>query len=267
MNAITRKMPELTNSGANLIVAFLNGVGRNIGKIVEAAFRLVVNFLNGIANGINRHLGEIIAAGGRIAQAIVTGVVNGLWSLAGQIVDSLKGIVSNAWGAVTDFLGIGGPSKLACTAGQYIVMGLRDGIESQGRHLTNTTKATAESVVDTMNKSFAKMPNALDGIVDAQPRITPILDLTKVKQDASQINNALKPSALSSKASFQLAGSIAKEKDSAQNSQNGSDSSGAKTPVAVNLVQNNYSPKALSAVEIYRKTKNQMSMAKEALNS
>jgi tape measure domain-containing protein len=267
LNAVARKMPALTNAGANLVVAFLNGVGRNIGRIVNAAFRLVVNFLNGLADAIRNNMSQIIAAGGNIASAIVQGVVNGLWNLGGQIVSTLRGIVSDAWDSITDFLGIGGPSKLACTVGQYIVQGLAGGIESQGRHLKDTTRAAASGVVDTMNKTFAKVPNALDGVLDARPRITPVLDLSNVHKDASKIGDALNPSSVSGIKSLTLAKTIATEKQAAFDSQNGSDSSAAAKAKEIQFIQNNYSPKALSPVEVYRKTRNQLSMAKEALNT
>ena len=47
----------------------------------------------------------------------------------------------------------------------------------------------------------------------------------------------------------------------------GSNSANQNVGVTYSFTQNNYSPKALSKTEVYRQTKNQFSMAKEAIKA
>jgi hypothetical protein len=64
--------------------------------------------------------------------------------------------------------------------------------------------------------------------------------------------------------SFDQASSISADTQSVPSET--ADATAQATPTTITFEQNNYSPEALSAVDIYRQTKNQISLAKEALN-
>jgi len=93
--------------------------------------------------------------------------------------------------------------------------------------------------------------------------ITPVLDLSKVQKDAKTIGSVLGTKPIEADVSYSSAKTIsgatteARERVNAQVEQ-------TQKPT-VEFTQNNYSPKALSAIEIYRNTRNQLSLAKEAI--
>ena len=90
--------------------------------------------------------------------------------------------------------------------------------------------------------------------MDAQPTIRPVLDLSEVRSGAHMLSALLsrkQAMTISTEMNRQSAGTI----------QNGKTAAPA-TGNSYSLVQNNYSPKALSRIDIYRQTKNQFSALK-----
>jgi hypothetical protein len=115
-----------------------------------------------------------------------------------------------------------------------------------------------------MQKTLMEMSNAVDGNIELQPTITPVLDLSRVRRDATRLAGMLPNQQISVDSSY----SKAKEVSAAyqQNKAIETPSTSAdETSASISFVQNNYSPKALSAAEIYRNTSNQISSVKGAL--
>ena len=101
---------------------------------------------------------------------------------------------------------------------------------------------------------------------DIDPTITPIVDLTNVMAASDMINQMfstamLAASDITTRAS-QSMGLVRSTKESTENIQNESDKSGTN----VTFNQYNTSPKALSRLDIYRDTRNQLSQLKEVMN-
>jgi tape measure domain-containing protein len=97
------------------------------------------------------------------------------------------------------------------------------------------------------------------------PSIQPVLDLTNVRKQAEEMKKILsvKPE-ISVEVSFELASNISAERLQMAKDAVVDETSPANGPT-IEIKQYNTSPKALSTVEIYRHTKNQLSMAKNAL--
>lgn len=103
----------------------------------------------------------------------------------------------------------------------------------------------------------------IDGLVDGfnSPVITPVLDLSKVSDDFYSLN-----AMLSREQAVIVGNSLDANANSNKNNQNDSDDSNSGD-VYYEFTQNNYSPTALSRADIYRQTKNQFAMVKEAIST
>jgi hypothetical protein len=100
--------------------------------------------------------------------------------------------------------------------------------------------------------------------IDTRPVIAPVLDLSDIKKNSSQIKSYVpdmnaKPGALSYNAARAI--SIEQEKTLKAKQID------TPAPSKMEFVQNNYSPKPLTALEIYQNTRNQLSLAKEFLSA
>jgi hypothetical protein len=124
------------------------------------------------------------------------------------------------------------------------------------RSATDAANGLTSAVADSLNK----MPDMLGGLADLNPTITPVLDLTNVQQGAKKLSDLTNVTPITAAASFGQASAISQAQQAA------ADAQAASTPgTTFTFEQNNYSPKALSEVEVYRQTKNQLAQAKSAL--
>jgi hypothetical protein len=109
------------------------------------------------------------------------------------------------------------------------------------------------------------MSDLVTSNVDIRPTITPVLDLSSVKKDASQIGSMLNGQSLSVQSAYSKAANLSAGYMSIQSATDAAATSTPPTEVTFN--QYNNSPKALSSADIYRQTNNQLSVAKNALST
>lgn len=184
-----------------------------------------------------------------IGRNIVLGLAEGLSDEAAlEKVSSAALLLSERISSITTHFNlISSPSKLYHQYGDYIAQGLANGMEDGVDYVESSATTLSESVKNTMGI----IRSIVDDEVDLNPVISPVLDLSGLRGKAGQIQG------LFPRQSLAMASSIGIGSDSAM--VNG-------VPVAgttqINYTQNNYSPKALSRIEIYRQTKNQISMMK-----
>jgi hypothetical protein len=123
--------------------------------------------------------------------------------------------------------------------------------------------ATSGNKVVTMaKKTMSNLGGILDGVMDLDPVIAPILDLSAVHKEAEKLKYLTDIKPIEAVASRDQASAISQEKvalDTAQVVE------AAKAGPTLTFEQNNYSPEALSNIEIYRRTHNQLSQVKSAL--
>lgn len=119
-----------------------------------------------------------------------------------------------------------------------------------------------QSAVDSMAETVAGLGDILSAEIDAQPQITPVVDLSQVQSGAKEmqdiLNNVIP---INTDAALRQADEIARAQAIAQEQAAAQENIGT----TVNFEQNNYSPKALTEIEIYRKTRNQLAQAQSAL--
>ena len=141
---------------------------------------------------------------------------------------------------------INSPSKVTHRIGAYISEGLEIGIREGAENVYNAAKMVAESSMDGINDNIGRIQDVLNADLDLNPVITPMLDLSYLKSQLSEVD------------------SLFASKKMAIDGQNGGADSGAGSQT-INYTQNNYSPKSLSRYEIYRQTRKQLSQFKGAL--
>jgi hypothetical protein len=198
---------------------------------------------------------ELYQAGVNAAQGLVNGLKAKQKELADAMDDLAKGIVN----AIKRRLKIKSPSQIFVELGKLTMDGLAKGFDDGGDGASAAMSAAAGKLVDTAQSTLGKVPGILDGLVDMDPTITPVLDLSNVERGAKQLGDLTNVTPITAAASYGQAASI-----SAAQSEAASDAASAAGGAGptFKFEQNNYSPEALSEIEIYRQTKNQFSQLK-----
>jgi tape measure domain-containing protein len=287
LNALTSKVPAFTTAATNLIVAMINGISSMLSKIVAAATNLVVSFIaaitasdlkitqagvemiinliNGIAKEINTDAPQMRDAGLNLAQAIINGMTGGLLSGLPSLSSVADSLGNSFISSIKSVFGINSPSKVMR---DDIMPSITEGFEAGA-----AIQASAVGAVGTNlgNKAIEGIKTALNSVndvvsenVNLSPTITPVVDLTQATQGFNQLGNMTKAQLVAASSSSLVASSISADNAAA------AQAAGINTATptsSVQFTQINNSPKALDAATIYRQTKNQLSVVKEALPS
>ena len=284
INAIASQIPRIITAGVNLILSLMEGIGNAIPRLIRKGLEVARKFLNGIADGLSglAHIGfqaiirfleglerairknfdKLFEAGAGVADAIIDGLIDQFGALSGTLNKVLNAVFSKLPGAVKKILGISSPSKVFAEIGRQIMLGVVVGIEDGSGNINRSMANAANNLVDTAKTTFGRVPDMLEGLIDMDPVITPILDLSNVEKEAGKLVDLTKVTPITAAASYGQASATSQEVSAVQLA---AVEAAAAKQVSFEFNQTNTSPEALSDVEIYRQTKNQLGQVKAAL--
>ena len=192
---------------------------------------------------INDYYPHFVAVGAHL----MNGLHDGLASQEDAVVGKAQEIAAKVLEVMNQTAEIKSPSKATFRMGRYLDEGLINGMKKYSRQVYSTAETLSTKTLDGFSKSIDQIYEVIDA--DLNPVITPTINLDYVKQGVSDINSMFNAKSLNANAELQ----------------NGVDMNGAGGPT-ISFTQINNSPKALSRIDIYRQTRNQIAQMKGALN-
>lgn len=247
------------------VYAYLSSL--TVDDVIKMANDAITNGINETVNFFTVELPkkaeELIQNGQQMAQNIVDGLTNGIQNAQGQVDAAISNMALNAMNVANLVLGIHSPSREFAKIGKFTAKGMAMGIDQNSDEVISSTKAMATGSIDAMRQSILQMSKVLDQAIDLQPVISPVMDLSQVQAGARAISSAIGTNAVSPSVSYGQAVGVSRITD--QTAQAAATAVETQAGVNINFTQNNTSPEALSAIDIYRNTRNQLSMVKEAL--
>lgn len=225
-----------------------------------------VNDLNNQLSTVAKSLG--VQASSELYDAAVKaaeGLVKGLQNQQKAIEKQMDAIADAMVRAIKKKLGIKSPSRVFMAIGRFSAEGVAKGVDEMSGLVEESAANLGTAAADSLRKSLSNVADMVNGDIDTRPVITPVLDLSSVRKDAGQISGLITAKDISIDSAYAKARFVAASYASNQAAAEQSDISTPVTPVT--FIQNNNSPKALSSAEIYRQTKNQLSMKKGALKT
>lgn len=255
LNGIARNAGRIVAAGVSAVVSFINGISANIGRIVNAGVNLAINFVNGVANSIRSHEGEMRSAGANLGSAIVSGAISGIGGMVGGLISAAVGAARSAVSAMWNAIRAHSPSKETELVGIAFMQGFISGINGHTSHVEDAATNAALTALTALNDTIASMPE----LQALEITITPVIDLSKAQKgfddlSAMAMNQVVPATSANAAANISVGGGPG-----------GENAMVAVGGTNISLVQNNSSPKALSAAEIYRQTRNQLSTLRGAL--
>lgn len=150
-------------------------------------------------------------------------------------------------------LDINSPSKVGYRIGGFFGMGFVNSLIDYADKSYDAGTSVAKSAKEGLRNAVSKIGDFIENGIDSQPTIRPLLDLSDVTEGAGRLS-----ALLSRNQAMKISAGMEREGGSVVQN-------GGTTPTSgnnYNFTQNNYSPKALSRIDIYRQTKNQFSALK-----
>lgn len=244
---------DFYNAAVNLMNKYIDGINDPAvrAKVITTAKALVTS----AANALNDNQQSAYNAGWNLVQGFVNGINGhgGSWNAAYYVgrsaVDGLNAGISAR-----------SPSREAFKSGTYFGAGFVNGIVDWSRDVDRTARDLGSKAVLALNSVVSSAKSLLDSELTISPLITPVLDLTNVSNGVRNLG-----SMLSGTTGDHLNGIVSSmgSNNGVNLNQNGVITSGSETNITYTQINN--SPKALSRLEIYRQTKNQLTTLKGEL--
>lgn len=245
LTAINGKQGEFQTSGSTLMVKFIAGV-RSQDSELRTAFTTT---LSGAITAIKDYYGEFKSAGSYLVDGFCNGISENTWKAEAKA----RAMAAAAAEAAEDELDEHSPSKRFYGIGDFAGIGFINALIDNVSKAGKAGREIAKSSIDGLNDVISRIADYVDADMDVQPTIRPVLDLSAVEAGTGRLNTLFsRNQALSVSTGMN-------ERVSEMEVQNGESSSAGNT---YQFTQNNYSPKALSRIDIYRQTKNQFSAMK-----
>lgn len=152
------RFPQTKEEGAEMSKEGAEGAESSLPLYKDAAHNLVAGFANEIRAGRMRAyaVGKVLAAA-----------------------------VKNA---IDDQLDIHSPSRETAKSGMYAVLGFVKGIEDYTSEAGNAATALGDQTVEIMKSPIERIMELLDGTLEYDPTIRPLLDTTQLEADINRAN-------------------------------------------------------------------------------
>lgn len=246
---------------SNLAVYLYTGYGKNVVNGITSGIStttyLAVNAATSLCNQIKTTISNNLTEANfrEYGKNVARGLADGMSSddVVSRVRHAAERLCEIADAAVRKYNEIASPSKLYKRYGKYIAQGLADGIYAGEGYAEKSATMLSQAI----EQSLTILDQVADHEMEIHPVISPVLDLSRVRANASAIGNLFPAQSLA------MASSIGIGSDYISN--NDASTGNAPAAASITFTQNNYSPKALNRYEIYRNTKNQISQLKGAL--
>ena len=289
ISSLTSQQYQFTTIGSTMMTNFITGI-RGKDSLARNTF---LTMINGCLTTLRNKFYEFNTVG----QAVMTNLIAGIRSKDQTARDTFVQIVSGCLTAIrnkyTDFYNAGkylvegfadgitantylaeararamaaaaaraaereldehSPSKVGYRIGDFFGLAFVNAISDYADKSYKAGTNMAAAAKNGLSNAISKIREFVDGEMEVQPTIRPVLDLSEVRSGAGRLT-----AILSRSQAMKISSSMNRETT-------GEIQNGDGTPSVENsysFVQNNYSPKALSRIDIYRQTKNQFSALK-----
>ena len=252
-------------NAANAIQAPLTATSEQIGSTMatalsdslEAETPKVAENASGMAETCAEKIEEEKPSWEEGASVLVDAFILGIDNNVARAATAAAQMAVQAYQAAMSAIGMGSEKEIVKTGSSIektisnsVSSGVSKGASSGSSSIKTGVSALGTAAALGIGTAISAISTVLSEGIDSEPVIKPVLDLTDVKNGVSKLNTMVSSSKASS-ISTSMSG------DKAESGQNGAKSSDSGS--STTFIQNNYSPKALSRVEVYRQTKNLLS--------
>ena len=172
VNAINSMVVTIENLSSRMRTA-----GRNIAS----------SFGSTLVSTIRSYYSSVYSAG----QYVVSGFINGINSKTAAAKSAARALGNATNAALKSALRERSPSKISYQFGEYYGQGLVNGMDDTSNKAEKSATNLGRSAIKGLKYAISKVSEIMSDNMDANPVITPVIDLTNVKSGGRQLNGML----------------------------------------------------------------------------
>lgn len=173
LHVSSKTVDKFKVTGQKLTANIAIGIRSKSKNVTNANAALIAVGTSALRNGYD----DFASAG----SYLVSGFCNGIKANDYRASQRTKEMASLSYLAVKKTLGISSPSKVFAKLGRYLPEGLAVGIDKYSKVVGFSTTNMANNAITKAKQSLSKIIGIIDGSIDTQPSIRPVLDLSDVK--------------------------------------------------------------------------------------
>ena len=177
------KASEFLGAGRELISNLISGISQKASEIKTN----VTNAIDAAKTAVSQKVSQFKTIG----TDIINGLKNGITTAASNVATAARDVVQRAIDAAKSALKIKSPSRVFMEIGDYTVQGLAKGIEDNAHTVEEPSKQLALRAVRSVSNTISALSNALNGEIDTDLTITPVMDLTNVNNGVKTIRDMI----------------------------------------------------------------------------
>ena len=249
---------DMKTTGKNMVTGLKQGAESKKGDAKSSATSIGKAVRNGFATYLSS------SSGSSIGYQMCSGLVSGLEAGRSMVINAAVRTAVSAYQAACAALEIKSPSRKFMEIGKFADMGMAEGFRKYTVVVRKSAEDVGEESMGAFQAAVSKISEVLNSDMDSSPTIRPVLDMSELQSGIHDMNSMFSGTTIDIGSARVATAKIANQMNSQmgnapQEIQNG------KAGNVYTFTQHNYSPKALSRLDIYRQTKNLFSAAKGAL--
>ena len=201
--ALFQVLPTLIEQAFQALLMLLDGLIKHVPEILEKIFELLEKIVSGVILGIQKliiRIGKPLVEGfKKMAHDVWEGFKLGIKEKAEKIKEDIKKPFEKVVGWVRGVFDSHSPSRIFKSIAGDVVDGFAIGLDDGSTGLYKATASTFSEVTDAAEDSIPGISNAIsavysaiEGDVDSQPTIRPVMDLTEIQNGISSVNRMTK---------------------------------------------------------------------------
>ena len=169
--------------GATLMNKFVSGIKSKNDNVVSGS----TSGLSSAVKNMRSYYSSFYSAGSYVAGGFSSGIRANIQSAA----SAAARMASAASNAARQNLKIHSPSRVFKEIGSYVPQGFAQGISMFGGQVKKSVSTMADTATSTTQSVLAQMLSMIDSNIDAQPTISPVVDLSNARNGISALNGML----------------------------------------------------------------------------
>ena len=169
--------------GATLMNKFVSGIKSKNDNVVSGS----TSGLSSAVKNMRSYYSSFYSAGSYVAGGFSSGIRANIQSAA----SAAARMASAASNAARQNLKIHSPSRVFKEIGSYVPQGFAQGISMFVGQVKKSVSTMADTATSTTQSVLAQMLSMIDSNIDAQPTISPVVDLSNARSGISALNGML----------------------------------------------------------------------------